>query len=142
MHRFSATVSRFVPALLLATALVGCGGGADGSSADLHIEAMGLRGWLTFEMDADQPPAQGANDFHLSLRESATGASVVGASIDVSALMPSMGHPASAAYIEEVGGGEYVVHGLALSMPGRWDVHVAASREGADDEASFTYDIP
>jgi hypothetical protein len=142
MGRFPAIVSRFVPALFASAVLVACDGGAGGASADLRREAMGERGLLSFELEADHTPSQGANDFSLSLREAATGAPVAGASIDVSALMPSMGHPASAASIEEMGGGEYHIEGLALSMPGRWDVHVVASREGTSDEAHFTYDIP
>src|SRR5690349_21693861 len=134
-----AIVSRFVPAFFMVATLVACGDGADGSSVDLRREVMGERGVFSFELDVDHPVLQGANDFDVSLREVGTGAPVAGASIEVSALMPSMGHPANAASIEEVGGGEYVVRGLALSMPGRWDVHVVASRAGTNDEAHFTY---
>ncbi len=91
----------------------------------------------------DEPLSQGANDLRLSLHDAASGEAVEGALIDVTAIMPAMGHGhPGAPSIEESGGGAYVVRGLALSMPGRWDVHVEVEHQGTSDEAHFFYDIP
>ena len=130
-------------ALLVLPSLAACGGGEGAAdSMDARREAKGEKGLLQFVLDADQPISQGSNDLHLTIDEIATAAPFSGATVEVSARMPAMGHAAAVPTIEETGGGAYVVHGLALPMAGRWEIHVVASRAGTRDDTTITYDIP
>jgi len=142
IDRLSSKGLRFVPALFAAW-LLACGADAGGAAGDARREAKGERGLVSFVVDAEKPLLQGENDLRISLRDAATGAPLTGAELDVSALMPAMGHESpTPASIEELGGGEYAVHDLALPMPGRWEVHIVATRGETSDEARFDYDIP
>ncbi|MDI1431692.1 FixH family protein [Polyangium sorediatum] len=136
-----ARFSRLLLCSLAFSWLAACGG--EGSSASPDQESIGLRGAMQFKLVPEAPLVQGENDLRLTLRDAETGAVVEGALIEVTAIMPAMGHEATfAPAIEEAGDGAYAVRGLALSMPGRWDVHVRVEHQGTIDEVHFFYDVP
>jgi hypothetical protein len=136
-----ARFSRLLLCALVASWLTACGG-AEGTAGSREQESIGLRGAIEFTLIPEAPLVQGENDLQLTLRDAASGEVVQGASIEVTALMPAMGHEAAGApSIEEAGGGAYVVRDLALSMPGRWDVHVKVEHQGRTDEIHFFYDV-
>jgi hypothetical protein len=127
-------------ALLVAVLLAGCGGAE--TEADPSRDAIGDAGVLHFHVEADAPLSQGANDLRISIDEMSTHMPLTGASVDLSAIMPAMAHDApQATTTEEIDGGTYIAHDLALPMAGRWYVDVKASREGTVDTVRFTYDI-
>jgi hypothetical protein len=134
-------VTRFVVMPLVAVALVGCGDAS--SNVDAHREAVGAAGVLRFEVDSDGALSQGTNDLRISIRDVATNAPFTGAEVELSAIMPAMAHDApDAPAIDELGAGTYFARDVALSMPGRWQIHVNAARAESHDEADFVYDIP
>jgi len=122
-------------------AVAGCGGMDMEGEADPFREAVGASGKLHFQVDADKPLAQGDNDLRILIREASTNAPFVGATVDVSAMMPSMAHDVPPPDIEELDGGNYVARGLSLSMAGRWVVDIEATREQTADTVRFTYDL-
>ncbi|MDI1476993.1 FixH family protein [Polyangium sp. y55x31] len=137
-----ARFSRMLLCAIAFSSLAACGG-AEQASGSPDQESIGLRGALEFKLVPEAPIMQGENDLRLTLHDAATGAVIEGASIEVTAIMPAMGHEATdAPAIEEAGGGAYAVRGLALSMPGRWDVHVRVEHQGTTDEVHFYYDVP
>ncbi|MRG94889.1 FixH family protein [Polyangium spumosum] len=136
-----ARFSRLLFGSLAALWLAACGGAEDTGGGG-EQESIGLRGAMVFTLVPEAPLVQGENDLRLTLRDAASGASVEGASIEVIAIMPAMGHEAAGApSIEEAGEGAYAVRDLALSMPGRWDVHVKVEHEDRIDEVHFVYDV-
>lgn len=125
---------------LVASVLIGCG--ETNSNADMHQDVVGESGILHFEIDADAPLSQGTNDLRISIHEAGTDAPVTGASVGLFAVMPAMAHDSpDAAKVEEIGAGTYLARDVALPMPGRWEVHVQASRADELDKATFAYDI-
>ena len=126
----------------LAAACLSACGGAGEAAGGAEQEAIGLRGAMIFTLAPEAPLVQGENDLRLILRDASSGEAAVGASIEVVAIMPAMGHEAAGApSIEEEGDGAYAVRDLALSMPGRWDVHVKVEHAGRIDEIHFLYDV-
>jgi hypothetical protein len=134
-----------VPALALAgcalVALAGCGAdGPDGGGDPRTV--LGARGAVEFTAAPLAPPAEGPNDFRLSLRQRPSGEPLAGATIDVRAVMPSMGHEAQGdPIIEEGEPGVYDVHDLVFSMPGTWEVRFLAEAAPVQDEAAFVYEV-
>ncbi|MDI1443302.1 FixH family protein [Polyangium sp. 6x1] len=136
-----ARFSRILLCSLAFSWLAACGG--EGTAASPEQETIGLRGAMEFKLVPEAPLVQGENDLRLTLHDAATGKVVEGATIEVTAIMPAMGHEAtSPPSIEDAGEGAYAVRGLALSMPGRWDVHVKVEHQGTTDEVHFFYDVP
>ena len=126
---------------LLAALLSGCG--ADGAPGEAPTDsALGENERFVFIVEAERPPSSGANGFRLTLKDVATGEPIQGASVDVYALMRSMGHDNATAVVKELHGGAYEVEDLVLTMPGLWEVRYRASQGAATDEAAFVYDIP
>ena len=124
-----------------ALALVGCGPSPDTSEGAFR-EATGDMGALHFQVETDKPVAEGSNDLRISIHETATDMPFTGATVDVSALMPAMAHDAPRPMMEEQTDGTYLAHGLSLTMAGRWNVKITASRAAIADEVQFTYDVP
>jgi hypothetical protein len=128
--------------LLIVPLLAGCGSAEAEAGADPFRDAVGETGVLHFQVDAEAPLIQGANDLLVSIRDASTHMPFTEASVDISAIMPSMAHDAPhAASIEERDGGTYITHGLALPMAGRWYVDIKATRQDMSDAVRFTYDI-
>lgn len=133
-------VPSFVFVLFVVPFLAGCGTAE--ADADPFRDANGEAGILHFQVDAEAPLSQGTNDLLISIRDASTHMAFTGATVDLSAVMPSMAHDTPrAANIEERDDGTYVAHGLALPMAGRWYVEVNATREDMSDTVRFTYDI-
>jgi len=128
---------------MIASTLVGCGGGgAEVETEDPFRESPGEEGRIYFQLNAEAPLVQGSNDVLVTVHALDGHVPVVGADVDVSAVMPAMGHAApEATSIDDRGGGIYFVRGLSLTMAGRWDVHVTASQGDVWDEVHFTYDV-
>ena len=77
----------------------------------------------------DQPPLRGPVDAEVRLRD-AQGTPAAGRQPWVSAWMPAMGHGNHGEVTaEETGDGVYLLHGLELPMPGRWEVLVKVGDE-------------
>jgi len=131
----------FSSVLLCAAVLAGCG--ADGGANEVKEEtAVGEKERFVFTVTPERPPSAGENGFVLALRDAATDEPVQGATVDVYALMRSMGHDNTTASVVELKGGVYEVQALLLTMPGLWEVRYRASQGAATDEAAFLYDIP
>jgi hypothetical protein len=127
--------------LPLVAVLVGCGNAS--LDVETHRETIGETGVFRFELDTDAPLSQGKNDFQVSIHDVATNAPVTSAVVELSAIMPAMAHDApDAPMIEELASGTYLARDVALPMPGRWEVHVHASKTNTQDDAKFVYDIP
>jgi len=125
-------------AALAALSLAACGG--DG--AEPTALSTGAFGLLEFAADPIAPPAAGDNGFRVTLRELASDDPLPGASLKVSALMPSMGHTApEGVLIDDVGGGVYEVEHLVFPMPGTWEVRYRAAKGDITDEAAFRYEV-
>ncbi|HRI68805.1 MAG TPA: FixH family protein [Polyangium sp.] len=131
--------SWFLGLSLITPLLAGCGSAPD---VDAHRNAVGQFGTLRFEIDADKPLSQGSNDLRISIHDATADEPFTGAAVDLSAIMPAMAHDAPNAATDEVGDGTYLARDVSLSMPGRWEIHVQASRSDATDEVRFVYDIP
>lgn len=126
---------------VVAALLSGCGD--EPTQADPYRSAVGEAGVLRFEIDAEQPLAQGFNDLQISIHDVAEQAPVLGATLEFSATMPAMAHDlANAPHIHEAGDGTYVAFGVALTMAGRWELRVKAAQSSIQDEAVFEYDVP
>jgi hypothetical protein len=134
--------ARRAAVVLAGLGLAGCAG-ADPAPEGGMRSAVGEFGALVFEVTAETGPVEGANTFVVVLKEVEGGAPFEGASLEVDALMPAMGHgaPGEAAVVEE-GGGRYEARDVALSMPGTWEVRFRAARDAVVDEAGFTYEVP
>jgi hypothetical protein len=122
--------------------LAGCGG-AEPAPEGGSRSVVGDSGALVFEVTAESGPVEGANTFAVALQEVDSGAAFEGASLEVDALMPAMGHGAPGeATVEELGGGRYEARDVVLSMAGTWEVRFRASRDAVVDEAGFVYEVP
>lgn len=104
--------------------------------------AVGSAGLIEFHAEPAREPAEGENAFHVELRDAASRDPMTGATLKVSAVMPSMGHEAPGdSVVTEVGGGVYDVDDLVFSMPGLWEVRYRASKDDLTDEAAFRYEV-
>jgi hypothetical protein len=130
---------------VLATALValcvGCGTADDGESpTGLGV---GENGLLEFEATPVGDLQEGPNDFELAVRDAKTKEPAAGAVLSVRVHMAAMGHEAPVRpELAEVDPGEFFVGNVVFTMPGRWEIEVAASHQGRTDTALLAYDIP
>jgi hypothetical protein len=128
-------------AALFSPLLAACG--ADSAAGEAPTDsALGENERFIFTVEAERPPSAGANGFRLVLRDAAEGEPIRGASVDVYALMRSMGHDDATAAVKELESGAYEVLDLILTMPGLWEIRYRASLGATTDEAAFLYDIP
>lgn len=88
-----------------------------------------------------QPPVRGDN----TLRLHVTGAAaepVDGLDVQVSAFMPAHGHGASATpVVKAIGGGDYEVDDVVLTMSGYWEVRLTFTRPGLEDVAIVRVEV-
>jgi len=131
---------RHLAAMMGSVFLAGCGNAE--VNTDPFRDVVGREGRLHFQVDAEEPLAQGTNDLIISIFETSTHIAFVGAEVQISATMPAMAHDTpTTALIEERDGGKYLARGLSLPMAGRWLVEVQASRQGTFDSVQITYDL-
>ncbi|APR83020.1 Hypothetical protein A7982_08369 [Minicystis rosea] len=85
-----------------------------------------------------QPPTRG----RVSVELTVTGGPAEGLDLDVLPWMPDMGHGASTEpTIMPMGGGRYLVTGVNLFMPGRWELRTSISG-AVTDRAVVPFQIP
>jgi hypothetical protein len=126
--------------LTLAAAL-GCGA-EDRPGDERETTVLGNFGALEFTATPLAPPVAGRNAFHLGLYRHSSQAPLDGASLKVHAMMPSMGHEATAEpHIDEIEPGLYAVTNVVFSMAGTWEVRYRAERASLHDEAAFRYQV-
>lgn len=132
--------------LLGSTAVLGCSsdpsaGDANTFPADPYLTLESDRGALTMAVRTApaQPPGRGSTSVELVIHEGEDARD--GLDLEVVPWMPSMAHGTATLKAEPQGDGRYVVHGVDLYMPGRWDLRTRVS--GAiDDSATVTFEIP
>jgi len=133
-------VIRFVRAALFAVSLASCGGSTDagdGGFSTTPYETVGSdAGKLRIEVrTAPQPPSRGTMKVELRVFDAATGAPQEDLTIDALPWMPAMGHgssvkPQISATLSSRG--VYVLEGVSMFMPGRWELRLAFSGKVAD----------
>lgn len=128
-------------AALSVAALSGCSGEpAEGEGEARTV--VGRRGAIEFSVTPLAPPAEGSNTFQVRLVRRGSQVPVEGAELRVVALMPSMGHEATAEpHVEEIAPGLYEVTGVVFTMPGTWEVRYRTARAPVEDEAAFRYEV-
>ncbi len=134
-RRISAPIAAVVVALVVGTAA--CGSDDATTTPELRAGSVSVmsNSGSALIVSAVEPIKLGKNDLGVA----------AGAGIEVvkaSALMPAHGHSTNAPTIEHTPQGDYVVRQLVLYMSGRWEVRFALRRNGADDEALVTVDVP
>jgi hypothetical protein len=82
---------------------------------------------------ADHPLARGVNSLRLDV--------VGGALVHVTPWMPAMGHGSATEPVLARDGSAYVLEGLVLAMPGRWELRCDLVHDGGDDHAVLTFDV-
>lgn len=103
---------------------------------------VGSAGRVEFHAEPTHAPSEGENAFHVELRDAATSEPLAGMRLQVSAVMPSMGHAApEGVVVTDVGGGAYDVESLVFTMPGLWEVRYRAAKGDLTDEAAFRYEV-
>jgi hypothetical protein len=128
-------------ALLALAALSGCGA-EDAAGRENDGTVLGNLGILEFTVTPLSPPAAGPNAFHVRLIQQRLQAPLAGASLRVHAMMPSMGHEATAdPHVAEIEPGLYEVTDIVFSMAGTWEVRYRAERSSLQDEAAFRYEV-
>lgn len=98
-------------------------------------DGIGDAGVLAFRLDiGDSVPV---GPLHAELTITREGQPVTGANVWVAAKMPGHTHASDGRRAEELGGGVYEIDGIALDMPGEWELELDAEAEDAHDSASF-----
>lgn len=86
-----------------------------------------------------QPPVRGEIAAAIRIRRRSDGAPVDGIMLDVTPWMVAHGHGASGErLVTPLGGGEYRVDGLRLSMAGQWELRLSLEAEGVSSRATST----
>ncbi len=121
--------------------LAGCG--AEEVAGETGAQTVvGAQGLVEFTATPLAPVAEGPNEFHLELRVRPSLDPLAGATVTARAVMPSMGHEATAEpVIEEIEPGLYDVRDVVLSMPGEWQVRYMVDTPDLHDEAAFDYEV-
>jgi hypothetical protein len=110
--------------------------GADVAVSDAAPSAFTIR----VSTDPD-PPRIGPNtSFQLTIA-GADGKAVVGATVDVTWLMPTMPDMGGTATVTEQGNGVYLADGVSFSMEGSWKVTVVVNAAGQKLSKDLTYDF-
>jgi hypothetical protein len=130
VSRFTFHVSRFT-LLLALLALVACGGGRSGYTAQQQT----VDG-VTIALERPQQVAVLQQyEFFITLKDTA-GQPIDGATVFIEQDMPSMKMEANQPLAEPLGDGQYSVKG-AFTMDGAWRVTVHATIAGKDHTAAF-----
>jgi hypothetical protein len=125
----------------------GCGGApksGDGSFSEtpfVTLEAAESKLVIEVRTAPSQPPERGISTIQLVVRDRNQ---VLQEGIDVQATpwMPSMGHGASVLpTVSSPSKGTYVLDGVYMFMPGRWELRTAFSGR-VTDSATAAFDIP
>lgn len=89
----------------------------------------------------EQPPSRGAVDVEYTIT-GMDGTPRDGLNLEVVPWMPDMGHGASVhPVVTPKGGGRYLISGVELFMPGRWELRTTMTGT-AEDRATPTFQIP
>ncbi len=153
---FSGLVAPFLALALGAAALEGCTGestetsaGAGGATDTVSFPEAAFAslpsdsGALSIEVRTApiQPPERGRTAVELLITDE-TGAPRDDLSLSVLPWMPDMGHGASSdPSVEPMGNGRYDVYGVAMFMPGRWELRTEITGS-VDDSAIIAFQIP
>jgi hypothetical protein len=132
-------------ALLLASAVgTACNAAPPPAQADeLDVTVLGDDGVLTFEIWSDVPLAEGHNDIHVTVLHD--GAPFTDSSISATVHMASMTHGGFAPSTSDLGSGEFLLHDVALDMPGAWEIAMYAESSGqlkVHDTAVLELEVP
>ncbi len=130
--------------LLLAAACNSAGSDATGDVAEpVDATVEGDDGLLTFEIESDEPLAEGRNDF--TVRVLHDGQPFTASSISATVAMASMTHGSTSAEISDLGAGTYGLRDVELSMPGEWRLSLFAENGETlkiRDTAALVLDVP
>jgi hypothetical protein len=89
-----------------------------------------------------QPPGRGSDDVEFTITNASDGKPRDDLSVAVTPWMPAMNHGSSAIpTVTAEGGGRYLVTGVYLFMPGRWELRTSFSGP-TNDHAAPAFDIP
>jgi len=140
------SIAAFMAAALLAGAA--CSSAAAPSSSAIfpstpYMTALSDSGALRIEVrTSPQPPARGTNSLELTIADASTEKPRDDLSVAVKPWMPAMNHGSSAIpAVTAEGGGKYLVTGVYLFMPGRWDLRISLS-DATTDHAAPAFEIP
>jgi len=135
MWRASATL--FVLALAVG---VGCSSASAPESGDQDVQSeLGL--FVASFQPEPNPPVVGENGLLISLT-SASAEPVLGATVSVEPWMPAHGHGSAVVpQVSEIGAGEYRATQINYSMPGRWELRVVVTADGASDRLTVAYEV-
>jgi len=91
---------------------------------------------------APQPPTRGTMRIELRVFDAATGVAQEGLTVDAVPWMPAMGHGTSVKpQVSIAKEGTYVLDGVSMFMPGRWELRIDFSGKVVDRVVP-TLDIP
>ncbi|MFT3766781.1 MAG: FixH family protein [Minicystis sp.] len=145
MSTTAVPLARLAPVLAAAALLAGCSGepvdaGAEGFPEAPLATVTSDGGAVTIEVRTSptQPPSRG----RISVEYRVTAAPAGALDLDVLPWMPDMGHGASTKpTVEDRGGGRYVVTGVDVFMPGRWELRTTITG-AVTDSAIVPFQIP
>lgn len=104
---------------------------------------VGAQGLVEFTAAPIGAIVEGDNAFRVLLRTVDEGAPLEGAALAADPVMRSMGHDTAAEpTVTELGAGEYELEGVVFTMPGLWELRLAAEQGGIRDEAAFFFEVP
>lgn len=93
-----------------------------------------------FTPDPD-PPVAGDNELAIELFD-AEGAPLIGATVEATPFMPSMGHGSDEdAVVDEIGEGAYLATNIVYTMPGPWELTIVVTSADAEDMFVLAYDV-
>jgi hypothetical protein len=117
--------------------------GAAGFPATPLVTTNSASGALRVQVrTSPQPLARGSNDVQLTVMEASSGAARDDLMVSVKPWMPSMNHGSSTVpTVTAQGEGKYLVTGVNLFMPGRWELRMSLSGS-SPDEVVVASDIP
>jgi nitrogen fixation protein FixH len=119
--------------------LVGCTEAPIEPDVPIRLDAEGTNGQLAFVLRSVAPLAEGANDFEVEVR---SGDELVSdAEVRLVLSMPAMNHTAPEADADPVGDGTYAADAVILSMPGTWQVEIAATAGALSDVVEFEIEV-
>jgi hypothetical protein len=132
-------------ALALAAACAGCSGAPEESGAQTFpaeplatVQSDARAFTVAVRTAPTQPPTRG----RLTVEYTVTAGPTEGVALSVQPWMPDMGHGASTEpSVEAMGGGRFVVSGVDLFMPGRWELRTTITGTATDD-VSVPLQIP
>jgi len=100
-------------------------------------------GMLTFEISSSEPLSEGTNDLRVVVTRG--GNPFTQSSVSATVRMASMTHGGSSPEVVELGEGEFMLNDVELSMPGQWQIMIAAENTDVvkvSDTALVTLEIP